>query len=46
MQRPHGRKTQCAENCRPGALAYGREPGTGCGSDHTGLEAMIDGFWF
>lgn len=41
MQRPYGRKTQCAEKFRPGALPYGREPGSGCGSEHTDLEAMI-----
>lgn len=41
MQRPYGRKTQCAEKFRPGALPYGREPGSGCGSERTDLEAMI-----
>lgn len=41
MQRPYGRKTQCAEKLRPGALPCGREPGSGCGSERTDLEAMI-----
>lgn len=41
VQRPYGRKTQCAENFRPAVLPYGREPGTGCGLDHTDLEVMI-----
>lgn len=46
MQRPCGRKTQCAGTFRLGALAYEREPGTRCGSDPTDLDAMIMVFRF